>query len=229
MFTISAVVLLHLGVIAVLVGVNGCRTTTGFEKPGDLAAYNGTAVNPGASAGLEPTSFNEVPVAQPAPAPAPASRGSKMGSGATHTVARGDTLWSVSRREGVSVQQLANANGLQVNAVLREGQKLTIPSANAPSGAPAAAPRASASSTAASAPATPAAPRPSLTVDAGGFGGFGNADPAATPAATPAAPTTPAPAAPTEPTPAAPTPAAPAPAPSTLSTGEAGFGGFGAR
>ena len=227
MFTISAVVLLHLGVIAVLVGVNGCRTTTGFEKPGDLAAYNGTAVNPGASAGLEPTSFNEVPVAQPAPAPA--SRGSKMGSGATHTVARGDTLWSVSRREGVSVQQLANANGLQVNAVLREGQKLTIPSANAPSGAPAAAPRASAPSTAASAPATPAAPRPSLTVDAGGFGGFGNADPAATPAATPAAPTTPAPAAPMEPTPAAPTPAAPAPAPSTLSTGEAGFGGFGAR
>lgn len=222
MFTISAVVLLHLGVIAVLVGVNGCRTTTGFEKPGDLAAYNGTAVNPGASAGLEPTSFNEVPVAQPAPAPA--SRGSKMGSGATHTVARGDTLWSVSRREGVSVQQLANANGLQINAVLREGQKLTIPSAGA-----SAAPRASAPSTAASAPATPAAPRPSLTVDAGGFGGFGNADPAATPAATPAAPTTPAPAAPTESTPAAPTPAAPAPAPSTLSTGEAGFGGFGAR
>jgi len=227
MFTISAVVLLHLGVIAVLVGVNGCRTTTGFEKPGDLSAYNGTAVNPGSSASVEPTSFNEVPVALPPPAP----RGGKMGSGATHTVVRGDTLWSVSRREGVSVQQLANANGLQANAVLREGQKLTIPSADAPSGAPAAAPRASAPSTAASAPAAPAAPRASLTVDAGGFGGFGNADPAATPAATPAAPATPAPAAPTEPAPAAPAPAAPAPAPasSTLSTGESGFGGFGAR
>lgn len=220
MFTISAVVLLHLGVIAVLVGVNGCRTTTGFEKPGDLSAYNGTAVNPGSSASVEPTSFNEVPVALPPPAP----RGGKMGSGATHTVARGDTLWSVSRREGVSVQQLANANGLQANAVLREGQKLTIPSADAPSGASAAAPRASGPATA---PATPAAPRASLTVDAGGFGGFGNADPAATPAA----PATPAPAAPTEPAPAAPAPAAPAPAPasSTLSTGESGFGGFGAR
>ncbi len=225
MFTISAVVLLHLGVIAVLVGVNGCRTTTGFEKPGDLSAYNGTAVNPGASASVEPTSFNEVPVA-PA-APAPATRGSKMGAGATHTVVRGDTLWSVSRREGVSVQQLANANGLQANAVLREGQKLTIPSADAPSGAPAATPRASAPSNAAATPATPAAPRSSLTIGAGGFGGFGNTDPAATPAA----PTTPAPAAPTEPAPAAPAPAAPAPAPasSTLSTGEAGFGGFGAR
>lgn len=226
MFTISAVVLLHLGVIAVLVGVNGCRTTTGFEKPGDLSAYNGTTVNPGATASLEPPSFNEVPVAQPVPTPAP--RGSKMGSGTTHTIARGDTLWSVSRRAGVSVQQLANANGLQVNAVLREGQKLTIPSANAPSGAPAAAPRAAA-------PSTPA-PRPNLSLDAGGFGGFGNADPAAAPVA-PAAPAAPAdaaaPASPgsTQPTPAAPTPAAPAPTsnPSTLTTGEGGFGGFGTR
>lgn len=223
MFTISAVVLLHLGVIAVLVGVNGCRTTTGFEKPGDLAAYNGTAVIPGASPDFAPTSLNEVPVAQPVPV----ARGSKMGSGATHTVVRGDTLWSVSRREGVSVSQLANANGLQANAVLREGQKLTIPSANAPSGTPAAAPRAATPSANAPAAVTPAAPRSSLALDAGGFGGFGNADPAAAPVA----PTPTAPAAPSEPTPAAPAPIAPSPtpAPSTLSTGESGFGGFGAR
>ena len=39
LITVTAVVLLHLCVIAVLVGVNGCRSTSGFEQPGDLAAY----------------------------------------------------------------------------------------------------------------------------------------------------------------------------------------------
>ena len=36
--TVTAVVLLHLCVIAVLVGVNGCRSTSGFEREPDLAA-----------------------------------------------------------------------------------------------------------------------------------------------------------------------------------------------
>lgn len=35
--TVTAVVLVHLCVIAVLVGVNGCRSTSGFEQPGDNA------------------------------------------------------------------------------------------------------------------------------------------------------------------------------------------------
>ena len=43
LITVTAVVLLHLCVIAVLVGVNGCRSTSGFEQPGDLAAYSGGA------------------------------------------------------------------------------------------------------------------------------------------------------------------------------------------
>ena len=41
--TVTAVVLVHLCVIAVLVGVNGCRSTSGFEQTGDLAAYSGGA------------------------------------------------------------------------------------------------------------------------------------------------------------------------------------------
>ena len=204
MITIGAVVLLHLGVIAVLVGVNGCRTTSGFEKPGDLSAYTGV---PGAGA--------SAPAAAPAPAglnepAAPAApRAAKVGHGGTYTVVRGDSLWLVARREGVSLAALAAANGIEVNAVLREGQKLAIPSADFVAPAPKAdAPAAGA------APAAPA-PRSSLAAPEGGFGGFGTSAPA------PAAPAAPAPAAP-----AAPAPAAPASG-SSLAAPEGGFGGFG--
>lgn len=46
--------------------------------------------------------------------------------GWTYTVKRGDSLYSISRRVGVSVGALRRANGLRSNA-LRIGQRLTIP------------------------------------------------------------------------------------------------------
>ncbi len=216
MITISAVVLLHLGVIAVLVGVNGCRTTSGFEKPGDLSAYSGAPGAAATGAAPAPAGLNETaPAAVPAAPAAP--RAAKVGHGGTYTVVRGDSLWLVARREGVNLAALAAANGIEVNAVLREGQKLTIPSADAVAPAPKAdAAPAAGSGAKPAAPAAPA-PRGALAAPEGGFGGFGTAAPAA-----------PAPAAPA---PAAPAPAAPAaPAPATggsLAAPEGGFGGFG--
>lgn len=168
MITISAVVLLHLGVIAVLVGVNGCRTTSGFEKPGDLSAYTGApgVGATGAAAAPAPAGLNE-----PAPAAPAAPRAAKVGHGGTYTVVRGDSLWLVARREGVSLGALAAANGIEVNAVLREGQKLTIPSADAVAPAP----KADAAPAAGASGAKPAAPAAgsSFAAPEGGFGGFG--------------------------------------------------------
>jgi membrane-bound lytic murein transglycosylase D len=54
-----------------------------------------------------------------APAAASAAR--------THTVASGESLWVIARRYGVSVSALQRANGLAERAVLRPGQRLTIP------------------------------------------------------------------------------------------------------
>ncbi|MFZ9201798.1 MAG: LysM peptidoglycan-binding domain-containing protein [Opitutales bacterium] len=213
MLTISAVVLLHLGVIAVLVGVNGCRTTTGFEKDGDLGAYTGAAGVPAATPAYTPG----VPVAGSSGLNEPAKPGASkpvtarpavvaVGKGNTHTVAAGESLWVIARREGVSLDALCAANGLERNAVLRVGQKVLIPDGSTP---PAARPAGS------TAPATPAAPSP-LAAPAGGFGGFGGV---------PAAPAPDAPAAPVAP--AAPKPAEPAPASSPLAAPAGGFGGFG--
>ncbi|NHF71916.1 M23 family metallopeptidase [Paracoccus xiamenensis] len=45
----------------------------------------------------------------------------------THRVVAGETGWSVARRYGISIQDLATANNLDTNMVLKVGQTLNIP------------------------------------------------------------------------------------------------------
>ena len=56
----------------------------------------------------------------------PAEGSSSSGTKVTHTVKSGDNLWDISRKYGVSVEQIRKLNGLSSNAVLKIGQKLTI-------------------------------------------------------------------------------------------------------
>jgi len=48
------------------------------------------------------------------------------GDGRVHTVSRGDTLWDISRRYGISVDQLCSWNGLAPRSTLRPGQRLNV-------------------------------------------------------------------------------------------------------
>lgn len=50
---------------------------------------------------------------------------------AVHTVAAGETAWSVARRYGITVQDLARANGLPETMTVRAGQRLAIPATGA--------------------------------------------------------------------------------------------------
>ncbi len=142
--TVTAVVLVHLCVIAVLVGVNGCRSTSGFEQPGDTAAFSGGA----RPVAVAPSAAAPAPAAAPSdrlptPAPTKLAANGPVGPGGKRTVLKGETLFSVAKNENVSIAALAKANGLPLNAMLKTGQVLTIPSASAPSSAPkAAAPKA---------------------------------------------------------------------------------------
>lgn len=43
-----------------------------------------------------------------------------------HTVQKGDTLYSISRKYGLTVEQLRKLNGLDKNSVIFAGQKLTV-------------------------------------------------------------------------------------------------------
>jgi LysM repeat protein len=70
--------------------------------------------------------------AVPAPTTVPSS-----GTTATYTVQRGDTLYSIARRYGTTVEAIAAANGIANPSRIRVGQTLTIPGAT---GSPAPAP-----------------------------------------------------------------------------------------
>lgn len=214
MLTISAVVLLHLGIIAVLVGVNGCRTTTGYEKDGNLGAYVGVAGASAASSSSAPTlgGMNEVPKPMSVTGKPAGTVVQAAGKGGTHTVVANESLWVIARREGVSIDAICAVNNIEQNTVLRVGQKLVIPDGSTPVPARK---TTTAKSTGSSAPAAPASPSP-LAAPAGGFGGFGGV-----PVAAPEAPKAPAPA------PEEKKPVAPAASTSPLAAPAGGFGGFG--
>lgn len=55
------------------------------------------------------------------PAPAPTRASSKV-----HTVVRGDTLWGISKKYGVSIDSIKNANGLTKDTAVL-GARLQIP------------------------------------------------------------------------------------------------------
>ncbi len=59
-----------------------------------------------------------------APRPVPAK---SVARSSKHIVREGDTLWSISRRYGISAKQLADTNALSTDSVLRIGQALEIP------------------------------------------------------------------------------------------------------
>jgi LysM repeat protein len=46
----------------------------------------------------------------------------------THVVERGDSLWTIARKHGLSPGELASANNISTNATLQIGQKLLVPS-----------------------------------------------------------------------------------------------------
>ena len=171
LITVSAVVILHLCVLAVLVVVNGCRSTSGHEveSPADLAAFSGglrraplptkPGSAPAASAVVVPPAPAPAVPNLPTPPPAPVVSDVKVAPGETITVLKGEGMFAVARRQGIPVQELAAANGLPINAQLREGQRIKIPSGVKPASAPA--PKSAPKSAPKAAPkAAPAAPTP---------------------------------------------------------------------
>lgn len=87
-------------------------------------------------------------------------------SGATHTVASGETLFSLGRKFGVSPFAIADANGLPNDAQLGIGQKVRIPAGGATHTAKAAAPKVEAADVAVATEEVESAPEPQKTVAA---------------------------------------------------------------
>ncbi|WP_170759653.1 M23 family metallopeptidase [Ruegeria lacuscaerulensis] len=95
----------------------------------DIASIAGTAIDEAPADGSVRTST--LAPAQPAaaPAPTPAPPGPEP---IRHKVKRGETAYTISRLYGVSVDSLADWNGLGPDFTVREGQFLLIPIKNQP-------------------------------------------------------------------------------------------------
>lgn len=78
-----------------------------------------------ASPAIPPATGGKASGAKPAATPAAGAATAQ-----THTVVSGETAWSIARKYGVSVQELARANGLSDAMNVRIGQKLTVPAAS---------------------------------------------------------------------------------------------------
>lgn len=124
--TVTAVVLLHLCVIAVLVGVNGCRSTTGLETDGEPVAYAAGGRAAG-STGLAAPAPVLTTGRIATPAPTKVTPIAAVGAGGVHVVVKGENLTTIAMREKVALKDLAAANGLPLNAIVQIGQKLKIP------------------------------------------------------------------------------------------------------
>jgi LysM repeat protein len=114
--------------------------TTQPQEPGSgvqATPVTGTQATPVESSGTpvasQPTSTPE-PGATEAPPAAPPP--SSSGQAITHTVRPGDTVYSIARRYGTSVQAISQANNLVNPSQIYVGQKLTIPTSGGSSSVP---------------------------------------------------------------------------------------------
>lgn len=99
-------------------------TTQGGYAPATQAPYQPSA----ASAPYQPipsTSVNP-PASIPSYTPPVPSSPPVSSGGSSHTVASGDTLWGLSRKYSVSVDEIRQANGLTSDTIVT-GQTLNIP------------------------------------------------------------------------------------------------------
>lgn len=151
--------------------IPGCRSTS--KKPSTAAAPVIGASETSPLSAAEPAATSEplyTPSAEVSPVRfSPTRPGTPAASevataatpsSTTHTVVKGDNLWSIARKHGLSVKELAAANNLRSDTTLKLGQKLAVPGkAAAASSAPAAV------SSPARAAATPAPAAPTTSIN----------------------------------------------------------------
>ncbi|MBI2814222.1 MAG: LysM peptidoglycan-binding domain-containing protein [Opitutae bacterium] len=92
-------------------------------QPVDLGTPAPAYVPPSAGGHAAPTR----PGSAAAVAITPAKPAAEVAPVSTYTVARGDSLWTIAKKNNLTVAELAKANNLGVGAALQPGKKLIIP------------------------------------------------------------------------------------------------------
>lgn len=111
--------------------------SNGDLNPGFSAADTDSPVSPVQPAGGAPVRlFNPTRPNTPTASALQTAPVGDVQAVTTYTVAASDSLWTVSRKHGLSVSELATANNLKTDAVLGVGKKLVIPSKIPAAGGP---------------------------------------------------------------------------------------------
>jgi len=144
----GAVVAVHLAVFLVIFAVPGCRSTgrsaTASPAPeGGSAPLIGGNVSPMTAGAADSSTVAYTPDASvrfsptrpgsPVAGAVQAAPVTDVVPAKTYTVGKGDSLWTVAKKHGISVPELASSNKLNASAPLKVGQKLIIAAKAAPS------------------------------------------------------------------------------------------------
>jgi LysM repeat protein len=169
----GAVVAVHLLAFILIFASPGCQSPTNIPTPDATmptasapapVSFNTPAASPqpvdlGTSVTTyTPTSDHATPTRPGSPAAAavtPAKPAAEVAPISTYTVGKGDSLWTIAKKNELSVSELAKANRISTGTVLKPGQKLIIPGKPGQTVAQ----KEVAAAIAASAPEKPAAPR----------------------------------------------------------------------
>lgn len=136
-FVFASVPLLVVSCMAPPVAQGGAAPGGTYQDPNNPYAVPGVSTQgggyapavqtPAASAPYQPIPSS--PINPPATIPSytpPVTSSPAQTSGGSHTVGGGDTLWGLSRKYGVSVDAIRQANGLTGDVIVT-GQTLSIP------------------------------------------------------------------------------------------------------
>ncbi|MFA6962388.1 MAG: LysM peptidoglycan-binding domain-containing protein [Opitutaceae bacterium] len=154
------VVAVHAAVFMFVFAIPGCRSTAkksvatapvigGETSPLGAADTAAPATTPAAPADFAGVRFSPTRPGTSAAVEATATPPAAVAASSEYTVSKGDTLWSIAKKNSITVKQLAAANKIHADTPLKLGQKLTIPGKNTEPAAmtkPASAPAASSSS-----------------------------------------------------------------------------------
>ncbi|MEY4489809.1 MAG: hypothetical protein RIQ79_2317 [Verrucomicrobiota bacterium] len=148
----ALVIAVHAAVFVFIFATPGCRSTGHANKPAPeataptsvtpvadsikpLPVANDGSVASSTSADSSVTPVSTAPIsadgvirfAPTRPVVAPVVESAPVPTSATHVVAKGESLWSISHKYGITIDELTAANQLAKTASLHLGQKLTVP------------------------------------------------------------------------------------------------------
>jgi len=138
--TLYSIALANIMSVSQLAAANGIKPPYSVHTGQTLRLPGGS----GSGGAAQTASYSEPEAAVPAAPVKPFKQGPSVtadGPAESHTVANGETLFSLGRKYGVSPFAIADANGLPNNAQLVTGQKVKIPAGGATAAKKAAAPK----------------------------------------------------------------------------------------